>query len=437
MYCFLLLVTLQSSAEAVAQSPRSASDYAELPAIMHVPLADESRYSAARPDIVLVWNEALLEAVRADRTPVPLAARNMAMVHAAMYDAVNTVEQTHQPYLVNAVAAPCTSPDMAAAIAAHRLLVSLYPKQVCRFNATLDQCCASIQDGKAKENGVALGQWIAERMLDWRTTYVPGTAAGAWRSTPPDFQPALLPHWPQVTCFALTTGSQFRPRSPPAVTSREFAVSFNEVKLLGAQDSVTRTADQTEIAWFWIDGDGTVTPPGHWNRIAQTVALARGNTLAENARLFALLNIALADAGIAVWDCKYTYNYWRPVNAIREAEMANNPDITPDYNWTPLLPTPAFPSYTSGHSTFSGTAAAVLMNYFGTDGIPFTATSEGAPGVSRSYASFSAAAAEAGRSRIYGGIHWEFDNAEGLASGHEVGSYVTQNFLRPRAPVVR
>jgi membrane-associated phospholipid phosphatase len=408
-------------------------------------LAVEAGYLAARPDVVLVWNEALLEAIRADRTPAPLAAHNMAMVHAAMYDAVNTIEQTHQPYLVNAVAAPCTSPEMAAAIAAHRVLVSLYPKQVCCFNATLDQCCANIQDGLAKDNGVALGQWIGERMLAWRAgdgadrraTHVPGTFPGAWRPTPPDFRPALLPHWPQVTCFALATGSQFRPRSPPALTSQEFAASFNEVKFLGARDSQARTADQTEIAWFWVDGDGTVTPPGHWNRIAQTVALARGNTLAENARLFALLNIALADAGIAVWDGKYTYNYWRPVHAIREAEVANNPDITSDPAWTPLLPTPAFPSYTSGHSTFSGAAAAVLMNYFGTDSVPFTATSEGTPGVSRSYASFSAAAAEAGRSRIYGGIHWQFDNAEGLVSGHQVGSYVTQNFLLPRTPVVR
>src|SRR5262249_11169111 len=157
--------------------------------------------------------------------------------------------------------------------------------------------------------------------------------------------------------------------------------------------------------------------PGHWNQVAQAVARDRGTSLAQNARLFALLNLALADAGIASWDCKFKYNVWRPIEAIRKTDPRAPAETRGDPEWTPLLATPPFPSYTSGHSTFSGAAAAVLANFFGTDNVRFTISSDGLPRVWRSFASFSAAAAEAGRSRIYGGIHWEFDNADGLAAG--------------------
>ena len=194
-----------------------------------------------------------------------------------------------------------------------------------------------------------------------------------------------------------------------------------------------RTPDQTEIANFWADDEGTVTPPGHWNRIAQTVALQRGTSLAENARLFALLNLTLADAGIACWDSKYTFNFWRPIYGIREADPAMNPGTTPDLDWTPLLTTPAFPTYTSGHSTFSGAAIAALAAYFGTDEVRFANTCDTLPGVSRTFTKFSAAAEEAGKSRIYGGIHWEVDNREGLTCGRAVGEYVARYFLLPVA----
>jgi hypothetical protein len=203
---------------------------------------------------------------------------------------------------------------------------------------------------------------------------------------------------------------------------------------LGGRASTRRTAEQTLIAWFWDDGAGTVTPPGHWNRIAQAAARARGTTPAENARLFALLNLALADAGIACWDCKFTYRLWRPITAIREADLAGNPDTRPDPRWTPLLTTPPFPSYTSGHSTFSGAAAALLAHFFGTDAVRFTIESEGLPGYTRSFASFSAAAREAGRSRIYGGIHYEFDNRAGLALGRALADRVYRDRLRPGPP---
>src|SRR5438132_796628 len=183
-------------------------------------------------------------------------------------------------------------------------------------------------------------------------------------------------------------------------------------------------------AKIWADGAGTCTPPGHWNQIAQSVARQRGTTLAENARLFALLNIALADAGILCWDCKYKLSFWRPVTGIREADRANNPDTAADREWTPLLTTPPFPSYVSGHSSFSGAAATVLTDVFG-DKVRFQTTSEGLPGATRKFDSFWAAAEEAGQSRIYGGIHWQFDNTEGLAIGKTLAKYVGHSYLVP------
>jgi hypothetical protein len=235
-----------------------------------------------------------------------------------------------------------------------------------------------------------------------------------------------------MECFAMKRGDQFRPHDPPALTSAEYTASFREVRELGGERSAKRTAEQTEIARFWADGEGTVTPPGHWNRIAQTAARSRGASVAENARLFALLNLALADAAVVAWDCKYQFNVWRPIDGIREGDRDSNPDTDADRDWTPLLETPPFPSYTSGHSTFSGAAATVLAEFFGGDAFRFRSTTEGLPDVTRSYDGFWAAAAEAGKSRIYGGIHWEFDNAEGLASGRELGRYVARNFLTPR-----
>jgi hypothetical protein len=285
-----------------------------------------------------------------------------------------------------------------------------------------------------------MGRSAAHRVLAQRrhdgadevVEYVPPAGPGMWQPTPPANAPAVLPQWPGVTPFALASADQFRPAGPPDVTSPEFAADFNEVKSLGARNSTTRTAEQTQIALFWADGAGTATPPGHWNEIAQQLAIDQGNNLVENARMFALLNVALADAGIASWDAKYAYHCLRPVTAIRNAAGDGNDLTEADVAWTPLIGTPPFPSYVSGHSTFSAAAATVLAGFFGTDDLTFTTTSEGLPGVTRSFTSLSQAAEEAGRSRIYGGIHFEFDNADGLALGRAVGQYVLTH--SPDAP---
>jgi hypothetical protein len=436
MYTTILLTLIQAGT-ALPEQPREGD-------VRLVPLVRSRTASAQIPltaeegpsDVVLQWNEVVLRTIRAKGTPPPQGARHLAMVHAAIYDAVNAVERTHQAYHVQVHAPPGTSPDAAAVVAAHRVLLELYPDQVERFDQALDETMASIPEGAGRDAGVRLGQRVAEKVLAWRAAdgasrrgvYAARPGPGLWRPTPPEFRTALLPQWPRISCFAMRSGSQFRPPDPPALTSTAYAAGYQEVKSLGGRQSTLRTPEQTEIARFWDDGGGTVSPPGHWNRIAQTVSRQRGLTLGENARLFALLNIALADAGIVAWDCKYHFNFWRPIQAIREA------DTEPDPTWTPLLTTPPFPSYTSGHSTFSAAAATTLAMYFGTDEIAFTSTSESLPGVVRSFASFSAAAAEAGQSRIYGGIHYSFDNVAGLASGRAVGEYVCRNFLLPRMP---
>ncbi|HEY7120060.1 MAG TPA: vanadium-dependent haloperoxidase, partial [Tepidisphaeraceae bacterium] len=231
-----------------------------------------------------------------------------------------------------------------------------------------------------------------------------------------------------VTPFVIKRGDQFKPPAPPKITSKQFTDDFARLQAIGASDSTTRTADQTQIALFWADGAGTATPPGHWNVIAQEIGAARHNTLAENARMLAMLDAALADAGIAAWDAKFTYNYVRPVTAIRNAADDGNPATQADPNWTPLIVTPPFPSYVSGHSTFSAAAAAALAGFFGTDRITFTSTSDAMPGVTRTFTRLSDAAAEAGISRIYGGIHWDFDNQAGLALGKALGRYVAKRF---------
>ena len=286
---------------------------------------------------------------------------------------------------------------------------------------------AKIPDGDSEQAGIQVGKTVAGAILAWRSTdgssatvaYTPKIGDGYWKPTPAAFAAALLPQWPNVTPFALNSGSQFRPAGPPVYGSAQYTAELAEVQSLGSSTSTARSADQTAIAKFWADGAGTYTPPGHWNEIANQVSRSQGLSLFEEAQLFATLNFAEADAAIAAWDAKYTYSQLRPVTAIRQ---------TSDPTWTSLIPTPPFPDYISGHSTFSAAASTVLTRFFGNN-FSFSTTSPGLPGVVRSYASFAQAAAEAGRSRVYGGIHGESSNQDGLTTGQAIGNYVLQKFL--------
>ncbi|MEX2138182.1 MAG: vanadium-dependent haloperoxidase [Pirellulales bacterium] len=395
----------------------------------------------AAADVVIDWNNVLLEAIRTNNVSPPRASRAMAMVHGAMFDAVNTIDRTHQPYHVQLVVSPGGNREAAAAQAAHDVLVSLFPTQRSTFDAALADSLSSIPTGTPKVGGQAIGQQVAAQYITLRasdhsadiTPYTPGTQAGQWRPTPAGFAPALFPNWPTVTPWCMPDGAQFRHAAgPPSLTSAEYTAALNEVKSLGAANSTTRTQEQTNIAHFWADGANTSTPPGHWNQIAQSVAAAQGNTLSENARLFALLNLAEADAAIVSWDNKYATNLWRPVTAIQLADQDGNAATEADANWTPLIATPPFPTYTSGHSTFSGAAAEILDLFYGTDNVSFTTSAEGALGVvDRTFTSFSQAALEAADSRLYGGIHFRFDNEHGMQNGIALGQFVFANELQP------
>ncbi len=231
----------------------------------------------------------------------------------------------------------------------------------------------------------------------------------------------------------MTSGAQFQPPPPPAITSALFAQEVNQVEVLGGADSTVRTPDQTALARFWSDLAGTFDPPGHWNQIAEIAAVANHSSLEDSARALALVDMALADAGIEAWGVKYVYNTARPVTIIRDGADGVNPQVASDPSWTPLWSTPAFPSYISGHSTFSAAAATVLDSLYGTR---FSFSDPGDPSLQlapRAFANFDQAAEEAGMSRVYGGIHYMSDNVDGLEVGGEVGQYVNENMLQRRS----
>ena len=392
-----------------------------------------------RADVVTDWNHTLLGAIRNDKTPPPKASRAMALVQVAVFDAVDGLVGGYTPYAVTDPAPAGASPDAAAVAAAHKTLVALFPAQQAALDAAYATSLGSIPNSPAKTIGIAWGETVAGKILALRandhsagvvTANLP-TGALWWSRTPPANADPLLPNWPSVTPWGIDDVARFRPAPPPTAPSAEYTAAFNEVKLLGKVDSAARTADQTQIALFWADGGGTATPPGHWNVIAEGISASQNLTLVQNARLFALLGIAVADAAIVAWDCKYHYIDWRPITGIRNADTDGNPDTAPDTTWAPLITTPNFPSFISGHSTFSSASARVLSLFFGSDQLNFTTTSDGLPGVQRSFTSFSQAAAEAGQSRIYGGIHWQYDNTAGLTAGRAIAEQVFFNVLTP------
>ena len=396
--------------------------------------------STARADVITDWNNAALNAIRVNRTAPPIASRALAILHAAMYDAINGISRTHESYMVRSDVPGSTSKQAAASAAARTVLIALFPSGASSFDALHAAVLSAIPNGPQKQRGAAWGESVAAQILVFRANDqfdVPiapptGSGAGFWRPTPPGNAAYLLPQWGFVLPFVMPDGHHFRPAGPPALDSARYAEDYNEVKALGAAVGSTRTADQSTIALFWADGAGTETPPGHWNSIAQRVAAARGNQLEQNARLFALLNLAMADAAICAWDAKYQFAFWRPVTAIRNGDDDTNDATVADSNWSSFIVTPPFPDYVSGHSTFSGAAAKVLELFYGTDDIGFITGSDFLPGVLRSFPSFSAAADEAALSRLYGGIHFRSANEDGLRSGLLIGEWTFDNFLQPK-----
>ncbi|HEY3178938.1 MAG TPA: phosphatase PAP2 family protein [Casimicrobiaceae bacterium] len=442
------------------------------------------------------WNQIAINASGLDHTPVAAgearvfgeqfgpgrSSRAMAIVHIAMFDAVNAIARGYTSYTNVAPVTLDVAMNAAIAQAAHDTLSALYPSQKVSFDAILaDDLRVMLPRGQPHADGIALGSRAASAILGLRAndgsehaegrmgvSYVAGLDAGDWRQDPIGQSPlALGYHWGAVQPFVLQSGDQFRVPPPPAMTSVEYATAYAEVKKLGGDGIVTpteRTAEQTQIAIYWAY-DGTPSlcaPPRLYNQIATTIAAQKQTNAVDLARLLALVNVAMADAGTAIWESKYWYEFWRPITGIRESDAGTGPSGTGDGNgatvgdllFTPLgAPasnlhgpnfTPPFPSYPSGHAGFGGALFQTLRNFYQTDAIAFTFVSDEFNGttldhdgnvrplVTRSFSSLSQAEEENGQSRIYLGIHWAFDKTQGIVQGRKVADYVFANAFVPQ-----
>ena len=391
---------------------------------------------------VLEWNEQVINATRLSRNPPPIAALHMATFHAAIYDTVNSITRDHQSWLNQEPAPAGIDRDAAIASAAFTVLNTLWGQTTNprNFQIAYDQALSGIPDGDSKTGGIAWGKKIAELVLAARASSgydkpIPGqyssNDAGKWRETPAGFRPAVLPHIAKCKPFVMTSCDQFRAPPPPAIDSKEFADELAYVAKVGARDGAERTEYETLSTPFWADDLGSATPPGHWNVIAQDLVRRNNLPVVETARLFALLNLAAADAGISCWDSKFFYRTWRPETGIRELDTTTNSYMVPHPEFIPNMSSPAFPSYTSGHSTFSAAASRILERFFGTDEIEFTTRSDGLPGAVRTYKKLSDARKEIGMSRVWGGIHTMRDNLAGQECGLKLADFVFDNALRP------
>jgi len=411
--------------------------------------------SVLRADVITQWNGEWLDTIRAVGGPPCPIARSQAILFVSMYEAVNSIERKFEPYIEYLPVDGPVSDKAAAAAAAHTALVALYPARSAIYDERYQTQLDSIADGPAKTNGIELGEAAANAILlaragdrtDTNFTYTYENVPGAYRPTPPDFtSPPFNPGWGTTDCWTMVKGDQFRPEGPLGYTdlasllrSKGYAKQFNEVKEYGSRNSNKRTTEQTEIAWFWAnDRNGTYKPPGHLMEITATVSRDRSLSLLQNARLFALVGLTLGDAGLVAWDQKYgtDVDLWRPVSAVRHADIDNNNKTKKKANWLPLLDfSPPFPAYTSGHATFGAAHSAIMRNFFGTDNVTYTIGTDEpiVRNVRRTYRTFTAAGRENGVSRVYLGVHYRFDADLGYASGTQLGNYVFRNFLRPAA----
>jgi membrane-associated phospholipid phosphatase len=354
--------------------------------------------------------------------------RSFAILQAAEYDAVVSITHAAPPYQFSVTAPSGARPDAAADQAAHDVLTALYPAQKSGLDQLLATELAAIPNSTGKQQGIQVGAEVARLLVDLRSTdgsaaipppFVPGTKPGDYRPTPPNFPAPVFTNWGTITPFVLNSGSQFRPPAPPPITGAAYATALNQVQSLGQDTSTTRTADETTQALFW----GASPIWNAWNEIAQKLAVAQHASLERTVTVFDNLDLSLADATIALYDAKYHYLLWRPVTAIQLGNTIGNPGITGNPNWNPLAVTAPDPSYPGAHATISEAAATVLSDFFG-DHQHLTVTSDGDPGVTRSFGSFQAAANEATLSRIFAGQHTMIDLVAGQQLGHQVAQFV-------------
>ena len=388
----------------------------------------------AYADAVTDWNQTAINAAASIGISTGVQSRIVAIAHAAMFDAVNSIERKYTKYAIEVSPPAGASAEAAAITAAHAVLTHLVPDEKQKLDAALNTTLANVADGAAKDAGAAVGREVAAKMIEIRSTdgidakvaYTPGTTPGVWQPTPQALTPAALTQFGAVKPFVLKSSDQFSMPGPPALASEAFARDMQEIQAVGARRSTSRTAEQSEVAIFW-----TVSTHMPFNAAARAAATKRGNSLVENARLFALLNMVGADSQIACWHWKYQVNFWRPVTAIRAADSAKNAALKSDPNWEPILTTPAHPDYPSGHASYGGAAAEVLKAVFGDDRVDVSFTWP-AFGVTRTYASFAQIDREIIDARVWGGIHFRKTDEDSTAG--QIGEYAVKTWLRPVSP---
>lgn len=402
---------------------------------------------STQASIVMDWNAIALNAIDANSTSAPEAGRNLATLHAAIYDAVIGIDGSHQTFHVAGAAPAGASKEAAAASAAKAILSQLYPTMAGAFETLYQTQIDSIADSPARTAGINWGSSVATQTYNWRLTdgasnaattpYTPSGLLGGWAQTPPAYQyPPDLPGWGNVTPFAMTSSNQLRPTGPAALSSLQYAADYQQVYELGARNGSLRTADQTEAALFWADRTGTVTTTGHWNQIARHL-LGVESGIVNEALVLAALNVTMADAGIAAWDAKYAYDRWRPLNGIAYGDFDGNDLTVGDIlagsadGWQPLLDNPATPEYLSEHATLSAAAAEILKHYLGDVGLTYWGDTDG-DGIGdtlRTWASLTDASDEAGMAQIYAGINFAYSVNDGQTTGENVASHVLNNYF--------
>jgi hypothetical protein len=390
--------------------------------------------ATAQADAVTDWNRNATTALVAGAAqPPPVATLHLAMVHGAVYDAVNAIDGGYRPYLVAPAANPWDSKEAAAATAAYRVLLSVVPDaQTTALETAYVASLGAVPDGPAKAGGIAAGESAAAAMIAARTNdgrfgpfrFTVGSGPGVWKPVLPAFANDPNAWVKDVKPFLLKSPSQFRTDGPDPLTSRRYAQDFKEVKELGSATSTTRTADQTHAARYWAEH-----PPNTWSRIFRTLSAQEGLSLVDNARLYAMLYLTAADAFIAVWDDKAHYSFWRPITAIREADTDGNDATEPDGGWLPLLPNPPYPDHPSGHLGLSGSIGKTLEQFFETDGIGWTDTNNA--GLTRSFTSFSQAVDEIVGARIWSGIHFRNADEQAAHLGRQIARWRQNHYFEP------
>ena len=385
---------------------------------------------AALADVITDWDEKGVAFVT-PRMPPPATERAMAMVNTAMFDAVNSIERRYRPYLAQLPAAPTTSKEAAAAAAAGTVLAALLPQAEGEVKAAMATYLASIPNSDAKSEGIKLGEAVAGKILAARAndganapdSYRPQTRPGIYVPT----QATVLPMWPNVKPFGMTSGSQFRPPAPISLKSEQWAANYNELKDYGGATSQKRSARQTEDARFWF-----MTGAQSLHPLARQLVAAKKMSLIDSARFMAITAVAAADAYIAVMDAKYHYEFWRPVTAIRNGDRDDNPATERDAAWQPLGVTPMHPEYPCAHCINSASLAAVVETMLGTADVPeLTLTSPTASGVTHRWTNMWAYANEVAEARIWAGFHYRFSNRVGQDMGRKIGDYVVKNVMQP------